>query len=103
MPRANGMADLPSRPSSGPYQFERRKQPPALVSLHDAARDQLAGHCGGVQALSAEAAGHPKALSQLADLRHAVHGLPDRTAKRMGDLDLAELWKDGRDAALDGR
>src|SRR3954452_21268462 len=101
MPSANGVADHPSGPPSGPYQFERRKQPPALVALHDAARDQLAGHRGGVQALSAEAAGHPKTFSQLPDLRHAVHGLADRAAKGMGDLDLAELWKDGGDAALD--
>src|SRR3954447_7844905 len=91
MPGVHRVADRAAGAAAGPDQFERRKQPPALVSQHDAARDQLPSHRGGVQALPAEAARDPESLPQLPDLRHAVHGLADRAAEGLGNLDLAEL------------
>ena len=96
------MAGNPARRAAGPDQFERRKQPPALVAPKDAARDQLARHRRGIEALTAEARGNPQPFAQLPDLRHAMHGQSDRTAEHVGDLDLAEPGKDRRDAALDG-
>jgi len=104
-----------------PDQFERREQPPAFVAPQDAARDQLAGHRRGIQPLAAEAADHPQALSQLADLRHAVHGLADSAAPGLGEFEaltkllvkfpaqplakpwkVAKPWKDRLDPARDG-
>src|SRR6201999_2713270 len=66
--------------TSCPNQFEWREQPPALVAPENAARDQLTCHCRGVEALTAKTARDPKSFAQLADLRHAVRGLPDRAA-----------------------
>ena len=77
-------------------------QPPALIAPQDAAGDQLSGHGRGVHALAAEPARHPQAFAQLANLRHAVHGLAGGAAERIGDLDIAEIGEDRADPALNG-
>src|SRR5207237_3454058 len=41
-------------------------------------------------------------FAQLADLRHAVHGLAGGAAERISDLDTAERREDGADPAPDG-
>src|ERR1700680_3979855 len=79
-PHPDEMSGYPTGRAPRPHQFERRKQPPALVAPQNAARDQLPGHRRGVQALAAEAARDPQTATQLADLWHAVHGLADGTA-----------------------
>src|SRR6476646_4506761 len=77
LPDADGVSGDAAGRAARPHQFERRKQPPAVVAPQDAARDQLPRQRGGVQTLTAEAARDPQALTQLADLRHAMHGLTD--------------------------
>src|SRR4030095_5494675 len=101
-PHADEMSGDTAGRATGPDQLERRKQPPALVAPQDAARDQKARHRRGVEALAAKTTRHPKPFSQLADLRHAVHGDADRAAKDVFDSHLAEFWKDGVDPALNG-
>src|SRR6202011_4300432 len=84
--------DLPCEAAdrtSCPNQFEWREQPPALIAPEDAAGDQLARPRRCIETLAAEAARDPKPFAQLPDLRHAVHGLPDRAAKDVGDLHTA--------------
>ena len=102
-PHADQMAGDAAGGAARPDQFERRKQPPALVAPQDAARDHLPRHRRGIQPMAAEAARDPQPFAQLADLRHAVHGHPDRAAEHVRYRDLAELWKDGGDAALQWR
>src|SRR4051812_2755423 len=101
-PGGDRMAGNPAGAAAGPDQFEWRKQPPALVALQDATGDQLSGHRRGVQSLAAKSAGDPQAAPQLPDLRHAMDGLPDRTAPGLGDLDRSDPGKDRADTALDG-
>src|SRR4051812_20091604 len=96
---------LPGNPpgrSPRPDQLERREQLPALVAPQDAAGDHLPGHGRGVHALAAEAACDPEAFAQLADLRHAMHGLAGGAAEHVGDLDIAEMGKDRPDPPPDG-
>ena len=66
------------------------------------ARSALPCHRGRVQAVTAEAAGDPQTFAQLADLRHAVHGLADHAAPHLRYPDLAELREDGADPAGNG-
>src|SRR6266481_8266209 len=96
-PHPDEMSGHPAGHAARPNQFERRKQPPALVAPQNAARNQLPGHCRGVQTLTAEAAGDPQAAAQLADLRHAMDGLSDSAAPNLGNRGASELGKDGAD------
>jgi len=66
-----------------PDQFEGRKQLPAFLAPQDAPRDHLPCHRRGVQPMAAKTAGDPQPFAQLADLRHAVHGHPDRAAEHV--------------------
>src|SRR6185437_5219289 len=79
--------------TASPYQFVGRKQPPGLIRLDDAARDQFATHRRRVEPVPAEAARHPQPALDLADLRHAVDGAAERAAPQMRDLDVAEIGK----------
>src|SRR5688572_9905439 len=99
-PQADQMAGGAAGGAARPDQFERREQLPALLAPQDAARDDLPRHCRGIQPVAAEAAGDPQSFAQLADLRHAVHGHPYHAAEHVRYRDLAELGKDGGDAAL---
>ncbi|OIQ66433.1 hypothetical protein GALL_519970 [mine drainage metagenome] len=96
------MSGDPAGHAARPHQFERRKQPPALVTPENAAGNQLPGHRRCVQPLAAEAARDPQALTQLADLRHAMHGLAHRATPHVRDLDLPEPGKNCADPARDG-
>src|SRR5262245_25058087 len=96
------MARDPPGHAAGPYQLERREQPPAIVASQDATRDQLPGHRRGIESLAAEAACDPKPFAELADLRHAVHGLAGCTTKGLCDVDTAKLWEHRTDTACDG-
>ena len=102
-PHADQVAGDAASRAACPDQFERRKQPPALVAPQDAARDQLTRHRRGVQPLPAEPAGDPQPFPQLTDLRHAMHGHPDGATEDVGYSDLAKLRKNGGDPVLDGR
>src|SRR5260370_23007397 len=44
-----------------PDQFKWQEQSPSIVAIDDCARDQVAGHRGGVEAVSPEAARQPYA------------------------------------------
>ena len=101
-PHPDDMSGDPAGRPARPYQFERRKQPPAFVAPQNAAGDQLPGDRRGVQALAAEAAGHPQAATQLADLRHAMHRLSNRAAPDLGNLDRSEPGKNRADPARNG-
>src|SRR5205823_8704647 len=102
-PQADQMAGGAAGGAARPDQFEWREQFPAFLAPQDAARNHLPRHCRGVQTMAAEAAGDPQPFAQLADLRHAVHGHPDRATEHVRDRDLAERWKDGGNAALNNR
>src|SRR5215213_2094787 len=52
--------------------------------------------------MTAEAAGDPQPLTQLPDLRHAMHGLPDGPAPDFCYLDPSEFGKDRPDPSLNG-
>src|SRR5262249_45225349 len=87
-------ADLPGCPAdyaTGPDQFERRKLPPGLIAIDDGARDEIAAHRRGIETMPAETAGQPDARTDLADLRHAVHGDPQTAGPGIVDLDIADL------------
>src|SRR6476619_4570840 len=99
-PQADQMAGDAAGGASRPDQLELREQFPAFLAPQDAARDDLPRHRRGVQPMAAEAAGDPQPFAQLADLRHAVHGHSDRAAEHVRYRDLAELGKDGGNAAL---
>src|SRR6266481_3046152 len=102
IPHADEIAGHPAGRAAGPDQFERRKQSPAFVAPQNAAGDQLPRHCRRVQALTAEAACYPQSPAQLADLRHAVHGVSGGAAPYLGDLRPSELGKNRLDPARDG-
>ena len=94
-PRApiNALRQRPAEHAAGPDQFVGRKQPPGRIGLDDAARNQFAAHRRGVEPVSAEAARHPQAALDLADLRHAMDGATERAAPQMRDLDFSEVGK----------
>lgn len=54
-------------------------------------RHELTAHRRGVQSLTAEPAENPESGLQFADLRHAVHRLPEHAAPGVRDLDRPEL------------
>src|SRR6266436_6210098 len=101
IPHPDEIAGDPAGCAAGPDQFERRKQPPAFVAPQNAAGDQLPRHRRRVQALTAEAACYPQSPTQLADLRHAVHGVSGGTAPYLGNLRLSQLGKNRVDPARD--
>src|SRR3954454_23442644 len=100
-PQADQMAGDAAGGASRPDQFERREQFPAFLAPQNAARDDLPGHCRGVQPMAAEAAADAPPFAPRPDLRHAAHAQPDRPAEYVCYRDLAELGKDGGNAALD--
>src|SRR4051794_12915571 len=69
------LRDGASEPPAGPDQLVGQKHPPGIVAFGDRARDDIAGHRGGVQPVAAEAAGEPYLWHQFADLRHAMKGI----------------------------
>ena len=77
--------------AAGPDQRERREHLPGPVALDDGARHHLAAHRRGVEAVAAEAAQQPEPGRDLADLRHAVHGVADHADPGVFRLDVAEL------------
>src|SRR5947207_164443 len=102
IPHPDEIAGDPAGCAAGPDQFERRKQPPAFVAPQNAAGDQLPRHRRRVQALTAEAACYPQSPTQLADLRHAVHGVSGGAAPYLGNLRPSELGKNLVYPARDG-
>src|SRR5580704_13325657 len=79
--------------AAGPDQLKGRELPPRVITGDNSAGNEVAGHGGGVQAVAAEAARHPHARTEFADLRHAMHRVAQSASPRIVDRDLAQLWK----------
>src|SRR5262245_38693395 len=69
--------------AAGPNQFIGREQSPCFIALHDATRDELAGHRGVIQPLASKTARQPKAAFDFANLRHAMDSAAERSAPKM--------------------
>src|SRR5262249_25531258 len=102
-PRVISLSCHATDSAAGPHQLEWQEQPPRIVALVDRTRDDVARHRGGVEPLSAEAAGKPQAGRQLADLRHAMQRVAEHAGPDVLDLHRLELRIDGFDLALERR
>ena len=73
----NSLGDDTAKQTAGPDQFIGCEQPPGLIGVDNAARDEVACHCTGVEAVATETARQPYAAFDFTDLRHAMDRSPE--------------------------
>ena len=89
----DSLCDDSAEQASRPDQFIRCEQPPGLIAVDNAARDEFACHRTGVEAVAAKTARQPYAAFDFADLRHTMNRAPNVPLHKWANLDFAELRK----------